>query len=479
MCIKKESINEWAYFRFSIIGSLLASPPTTRGELKTRLQELATAAWIHPKTGKVIQFSYSSLERWYYQAKKSEPSPIQGLIKAVRKDAGTFRVVDDALITQLKTQYNDHKSWSVQLHYDNLQSQFKTLPSYATVRRLMKAHGLLKHRRQSGPNSPSQLKAQKRRQNFEIRSFEVAHVNSLWHLDFHHGSLQVITPKGEWVTPKLLGIIDDHSRLICHLQWYYGETAENLVHGLCQAFQKRALPRCIYSDNGSAMESGEFTSGLHQLSILHEKTLPYSPYQNAKQEVFWVNIEGRLLPMLEGIKELTLSLLNEVTQVWVEAEYHQKIHTELKETPINRYLHGHNVGRESPDSNALRNAFRIQAVRKQRRSDGTITLMGKRFEIPNAYRHLNTITLRYASWNLASSVSLVDPNQAKTVIPLYPINKVANANGQRKPTLPAQQEDEFTPPPSDMAPLLKKMLQEYAATGLPPSYLTHQEPDYD
>ena len=52
-----------------------------------------------------------------------------------------------------------------------------------------------------------------------------------------------LTAAGEWRTPILLGFLDDHSRLGCHLQWYLAETAEVFVHGLCQAFMKRGLPR--------------------------------------------------------------------------------------------------------------------------------------------------------------------------------------------------------------------------------------------
>ncbi len=80
-----------------------------------------------------------------------------------------------------------------------------------------------------------------------------------------------------------------------------------------QALQKRGLPRALMSDNGSAMISAEFTQGLERLSILHQPTLPYSPYQNAKQEVLWAQVEGRLMAMLEGESELTLPLLNEAT----------------------------------------------------------------------------------------------------------------------------------------------------------------------
>jgi hypothetical protein len=46
----------------------------------------------------------------------------------------------------------------------------------------------------------------------------------------------------------LLGVLDDHSRLCCHLQWYLAEGARELCHGLCQAFQKRDLPRSLLYD---------------------------------------------------------------------------------------------------------------------------------------------------------------------------------------------------------------------------------------
>ena len=93
---------------------------------------------------------------------------------------------------------------------------------------------------------------------------------------------------------------------------------ETLVHGLGQAFQKRGLPRAILMDNGAPMLAAETREGLLRLGVHQDTTLPYSPYQNAKQEVFWAHAEGRLLAMLEGVVALTLPLLNEATQAWVE-----------------------------------------------------------------------------------------------------------------------------------------------------------------
>jgi hypothetical protein len=70
-----------------------------------------------------------------------------------------------------------------------------------------------------------------------------------------------------------------------------------------------------------------------RLGVLHERTLPYSPYQNGKQESFWGQVEGRLLAMLDGCEDLTLARLNEATLAWMEMEYNRKVHSETGERP--------------------------------------------------------------------------------------------------------------------------------------------------
>jgi putative transposase len=114
------------------------------------------------------------------------------------------------------------------------------------------------------------------------------------------------------------------------------ETAEDLVHGLSQAIQKRGLPRALLTDNGSAMVAEEVTEGLMRLGIIHERTLPYSPYQNGKQEAFWGTLDGRLMKMLDGLAELMLELLNDASQAWVEIEYHRSVHRETSSSPVDQ-----------------------------------------------------------------------------------------------------------------------------------------------
>jgi hypothetical protein len=136
------------------------------------------------------------------------------------------------------------------------------------------------------------------------------------------------------------------------------------------------------------MIAEELKQGLLRLGVVHETTLPYSPYQNGKQESFWAGLEG------------------------------------------------------------------------------------VRFEVPNSFRHLERITLRYARWNLCS-VDLVDDRTGTVLSPLYPQDKGANADGRRRILEPSIL-SEATPPepsPDGVAPLLRKLLRDYAVTGIPPAYL--------
>jgi len=470
--------NIWARFRFSIVGPLLSCPPES-GELKALLEALSQKQWRHPITGNAVSFSVSTLERWYYRAKKTH-DPVNALRTKCRTDASCARALSSDLKRLIQQQYREHPGWSYQLHIDNLAVRVKentelgVMPSYSTIFRYMKANNLRKQRVIKKRDTLGAQIAQARLEQREVRSFEVDYVHGLWHLDFHHGSLKILGKDGKWYKPLLLSIIDDHSRLICHAQWYLDETAESLVHGFKQALQKRGLPRALMSDNGSAMTSAEFTEGLERLGILHQTTLPYSPYQNAKQEVFWGQVEGRLMAMLEGEKELTLSFLNEATLAWIELEYHRKLHSEIRTTPLECYLSSKNVGRPCPETAVLHRTFCYEVKRKQRRSDGTLTLDGCRFEVPSQYRHLEVLHVRYARWDL-SHATLVDPHNNSCLETLYPQDKSANANSLRRvfiqPNQPLHQEIQST----GVAPLLKKLMNEYAATGLPPAYLPKDE----
>ena len=476
------SVHErWAHLRLAVIGQLLAAPPRN-GLLRAELERLAAREWRHPISGKPVRFGVSTLERWLHHARKAHRDPVHALRRKVRKDLGVQDSMSIALRQALQAQYANHPSWSVELHHQNLQAlatqhpPLGAVPSYSTVRRYCKTHGLHKRRRLTSRKTAGAERAEARLAAREVRSYEAEYCSGLWHWDCHEGSRKVLTPRGEWATPLLFGVIDDRSRLACHLQWYLGaERTQIVVHGLSQAFMRRGLCRAAMSDNGSANLAAEMTEGLARLSITHDTTLAYSPYMNGKIECLWAQVEGRLMAMLENHRPLTLELLNEATQAWVEYEYNRKVHSELGCTPLERFLEGPYVGRECPPSDELRRAFRIEKRRTQRRSDGTICLEGRRFEVPSRFRHIRRIHVRYARWDL-TAVDMVDERTGAVLAPLYRQDKVANADCVRKTMDPLPDATLATadePPASEIAPLLCELMQQARATGLPPSYITH------
>lgn len=477
---------KWAAFRFGVIGQLLSAPPQGRGDLAKALSELAGRTWAHPTTGRPARFGASTIERWYYRARHGRGDPVSTLARKVRSDVGRSALLSTPVRDLIFEQYRAHPSWSVKLHHDNLQvlaekdPRLESLPSYQTLRRFMRGQGLVRQRRRHRSRRDFAAKAsisdqpEVSHEVREVRSFEATHVGSLLHLDFHHGKIRVLTARGEVAAPIALATIDDHSRLCCHVQWYFGETTRDLVHGFSQALMKRGLPRALMTDNGGAMSSAEFVEGLLRLGITHRPTMAYSPHQNAKIESFWGVLEGRLVAMAEGVAgKITLDELNRATIAWVEQEYNRSVHSQTGEPPMARFLAGPSVMRPCPDAAALRAVFRAEERRTQRRSDGTIIIGGARFEVPQSLRHLSQLTVRFARWDLGR-VDVVDERTGAVVAPLYPLDRAKNADSQRRVVEGASN---ARPPAGEVAPLLQKLITDYESMGLPPAFLsqTHDE----
>ncbi len=470
----KARLISWAQLRFSIIGGLLASPPKP-GELRVELEKLASQHYQHPIKDTLVTFGTSTIERWYYNALKSH-DPIEALGRKPRSDVGKNTAMSTELLSELGRQYKNFSNWSYKLHADNLialveeQPALGNVPSYSTVQRRMKERGWYK---KSSPRKKTegQKKAEDRLEQREVRSYDSSHVHGLWHLDFHKGSLRVIDSLGEWHTPIALCILDDRSRLCCHIQWYLNETAEVLHHGLWQAFAKRGLPRSLMTDNGAAMLAHETRNGLLGLGVQHDRTLPYSPYQNGKQESFWGQLEGRLVSMLPRIEQLSLEFLNKATQAWIEIEYNRRRHEEINCTPVNRLQEGPDASRPSVDSEKMAFSFTLHETRAQRKSDGTLQIKGVRFEVPSRFRHFTRLHVRYRSWDL-SRAWLVDERTNDRLADIYPQDKIKNSTGLRRTLAPLPDDTpcadiDVDPHP----PLLRKLLAQYAATGLPPAYI--------
>jgi hypothetical protein len=97
--------------------------------------------------------------------------------------------------------------------------------------------------------------------------------------------------------------------------------------------------------------------------------------------------------------------------------------------------------------------------------------------VPSRYRHFTRLEIRYASWDLVH-VYLVDEHTGQVLCRLFPQDKVRNAGGLRRPLdqiSPQNPQEPLAPPASGIAPLLARMIEQQADSGLPPPYLPKDE----
>ena len=148
--------DRWARLRFSIIGPLLAAPPGPR-ELNGAFAALAAKTWRHPETGLDVRFGASTLERWYYRARRAADS-VAALRDRPRANEGCFPSLSAAAIAALTIQYREHPGWTAQLHLDNLRTACKAGESdwQLFARGLVHHVATLSARPGDAPPSPTQ-----------------------------------------------------------------------------------------------------------------------------------------------------------------------------------------------------------------------------------------------------------------------------------------------------------------------------------
>ena len=128
-------------------------------------------------------------------------------------------------------------------------------------------------------------------------------------------------------------------------------------------------------------------------------------------------------------------------------------------------------GRESPGSDALRRAMRTEVSRKQRRSDGTVTVEGVRFEIPRRVPHAWLQLPAIASYGTCASVDLVDPRSGDHLTTAPADRQGAQRRARSARARSSRRRASPHPPRRYRAAPARALMADYAATGLPPAYL--------
>jgi transposase InsO family protein len=359
----EEEKKEVALFRYGVISELVNARSLSRGEQEELIRERCDRKWIIPGSMR-SRISRSCILSWI-KAYKDSNRDIRSLYPKGRNDKGKSRALSDETCLSLKMLRKEMPHATLPMLMGEMKKRKILMPGMklaeTTVYRFLKSQGLMK----IGEKQEDR------------RKFEAELPNDLWQSDVMHGPEVYV--EGKKRKTYLIAIIDDHSRLIPHAEFYISEGIDMYLDALEQAFLKRGLPRKLYVDNGPAFRSRqlEYITASLGVTLIHAR--PYSPQGKGKIERWFGVVRTSFLSRIRDTPKFWE--LREWFNAWLEEEYHMKKHGSTGQTPFKRFTANMECLRPAPDN--LMDYFRKVARRKVAK-DRSITFEGKLYEAPVA-----------------------------------------------------------------------------------------------
>ncbi len=351
-----------AYFRFGVISPLLADELDRT--LKQRLSEQAERLWVFPD-GKLKRIGYGTIEHWLYDYRRYG---IDALRSHQRSDAGSFRGIDEQLANAIDSVLADHPELRTHAIIDHIRREEllgESPPSQSTLYRYIKANRIAE------PPTNTQ----------ERRSFEAPYAGYLWQADIMYGPhLPKRMPNGRTRKHQtfLIAIIDDHSRLLCHGQFFFTQDLATWLSCLESAIRKRGIPKKLYCDNGKVFTAMQVKKIAARLGIEIRHTKVRDAAAKGKIEKMFQRCRHSFLePFLAIKKPQSIEQLNTAFVQWSEREYNHAVHSAFDDTPIRRFMETASHMRPLPENDVA--LFHVRCNRTVKK-DGTFSLNGDRYE---------------------------------------------------------------------------------------------------
>jgi transposase InsO family protein len=362
--MQKDIREKIALKRYQIISPVLAEPARAQNEY---FRKQAKLQHDFPRYG-LRKISVSTLKSWLKNYRKNG---FEGLKPKNRSDSGRPRRLDAQSLKAIEIKCKAYPYWTVQKLYEDLRHQGllgQPPIHYNTLLRLIKDNRWL------DINTRSDVR----------KAYEVDNVNDLWVCDFMHGPSVRVNQRS--VKAILCAIIDDHSRMVVGYGFNTSETISALTRVLKEAFMAYGIPKRLYVDNGPSFSSQMLarSCAMAGISLIHSK--PYDSPSRGKVERLFRTIRDRFL---SGVQQgVSLQDVNQAFWLWLQEDYHHKLHTGIDQRPIDRY--NASVDKVTIRRLAKSELDEIFLIRHERvvNNDATISFKGCRYEVPSAYiRH--------------------------------------------------------------------------------------------
>jgi transposase InsO family protein len=395
-------------WRYGIISPLLhrTANDLTLSEL---LENLTANRFWKPDASASVELSPETVRKWLY---RYNHGGLPALANKTRLDKGR-QAVPDVIMKAMADLRAENPGWTLALLLENLTETGRwdgEKPSRSVLYRYANSHDLM---RNHNPQKAS-------------RTFQFEHFGELWIADFMHGpALRVGRKKRKCY---LHVIIDDCSRYVVSGRFYPAENVESLIRELMTASRRFGLGQRLYTDNGAAYASRHLKHVCARLGMHLAHTPPYKPQGRSKVERFFRTVRERFLAKQHFC---ALDEINREFARFLEA-YHNRIHSTLACTPMQKRLRAKSVCRRLPETVDLEALFH-QEEKCRVYKDCTIRLKGNVLEVPDCQPN-SKVTVYFMPWDL-SRVYYGEERKLAA-----PVDLVANAHRFDNPAFKGKKE---------------------------------------
>lgn len=346
-----------ASFRYRVIADAAES---TLG-VTAAIEQAAARSYVDP-TGCEATFEARTLWR-YLQAYRQ--GGLKALSPARRQDCGQLRTVSEELL-----------KLAVGLRRENDERPTKTIIDILERKRWV-APGSLK--RSTLDRHLARLgESRRQRRRLGKKTYRKILTEAPFELviaDFHHGPYVRVGGEDKARRALLLAFIDHFSRYIIEGRYYLHEDFAALRFGLRLVLLIYGLFVRLYIDNGPSFQSARLHGACQHealdIEVVHSK--PYVSEGRGVCERFNRTCKEQFESEARGRDELmSLDELNGYFEAWLAERYHRDTHSELGQSPAERFRSVAPKLRPAPDPALLDELLRLRKKRTVHKKWSTV-----------------------------------------------------------------------------------------------------------
>ena len=323
----EERRTQTASFRYDIIAPLVDMEERGEGpgEVLRTMRAIAEREHDFP-SGETGTISMSTLRRWL---EAYELGGLEALKPDLRSDYGKSRAIPVEWVNLAIGLRAERPSRTATMLIEILKRQ----PHYPAAG--INPHTLDKVLRRLGH---TRHQARHRDKKKQARRWGAKNVNDLWQGDATPGVwLPHPKDRDKKILTKLFLWIDDKSRLVVYAEFFYDEKLPRMERTLKLALLRRGKPKRLYTDNGSVFVATQFKAAMDELRIKRIRSRPRQPRGRGKVERMLQTVQEGFYPEVYQAEIATLAQLNESLWAWLECVYHERVHSETHQKPIDLY----------------------------------------------------------------------------------------------------------------------------------------------